>query len=132
MNKKGFTLVELLAVVAILALSVGLIAINYNNLIGKRQDFEDKELAKNVAEAAYAYIDSKKNRNETDSNKKIEPGLCYDLGPLIKSGYLSGDQGLLQQYDYGNVRFSVSKDSDGEKKVKVYKNGVCSGTPLYP
>ena len=126
MNNKGFTLVELLVVIAILALATGLIASNFITLTDKREVFEDDTLAKHIAEAGYAFYDSKKNK--PDGVNRLNFG-CQPIETLIKAGYLSEDQGLLTKYNNAddvnadslqNFYYKTDMES-GQKTTRVYK-----------
>ncbi len=137
MNKKGFTLVELIAVIAILAIATGLIATRFLGLIKDTQKFDDKSVAKGIAEAAYVYIDDKDNTGlpATDSNKvELDDGThskCYSAEILLETGFISKDQGLLQECDTSCINsfmFRVYKTTDQEKKVDVYKGTSCDNS----
>lgn len=129
MMKKGFTLVELIVVIAIVAIAATLIGTQFFGLLGnggKTDDFEDKVIADGIADAAYVYIDSKSNKKD----KKMEAGTCYGAIFLIEEGYISSKQGLLKSYkeeDLEKFAFKVTKE-DGEKKVSVYKNNKNCGS----
>ena len=117
MDKNGFTLIELIVIIAIIALASGFIATRFFSLTGNQQEFEDEVVAKGIAEAAYVFIDSPKNTN-------VEYETCSNAGELLVSGYISSDQGLLNKCDencLNSFYFKVTK-IDGEKKVDVYKN----------
>ena len=120
MNNKGFTLVELIAVIAILAIASALIATRFFSLTGDQNYFEDATFAKALAEAAYIYYGS-----ESESK-------CISSKTLIDNGYISEDQGLLKNYQDNDeiyqfaVWVSINSDTK-EKETKVYKvgSGVC-------
>ena len=129
----GIVVVILLVVVAILAIASGLVATNFITLTGKREVFEDEVLAKHVAEAGYAFFDSKKNK--PDGVTRLNEG-CKSIQILIDNGYLSEDQGLLKKY---NQVDSINENSlknfyyettmvNGQKTTRVYKRTkACSG-----
>ncbi len=124
MNSKGFTLVELIVVIAILAVASGLIATNFFGLIGKKDTFQDEVIAKGIAEAAYVYYDS----NDNLAPYKVEANKgCYNAKILVDNGYIAPDQGLLDKCDAkcvgDNYRFKIIISGDGEKSVNVYRNG---------
>lgn len=119
MKKNGFTLVELLVVVALLALASGFVATRFFNLTGRQDEFEDEVLAKGLAEAAYVYYKHVENEN------------CITTDELLQKGYISEDQGLLTQYGDKLYNYAVEvKIVDGERITKVYKsknNTKCTG-----
>ena len=132
MNNKGLTLVELIVVLAIIALAAGLVATNFFGLIKSGDDFEDKTLAKGIAEAAYVFYDSKDNTDHLTG--------CQPISVLIDKGYISNDQGLLKNYTAAELAtFYYKVDiTNNEKKAKAYRNtgtcrgnSCCSGNPLY-
>ena len=133
MNNKGFTLVELLVVVAILAIASGLIATRFFGIIDSSNEFEDKSIGKTIAEAAYIFYDSKKD-NEGYKNMKADT--CYqafkdsDDNVLLRKGYLSENQGLLTQKSPSELKKFYYKIivSNKKKVAKAYKNtGACTG-----
>jgi prepilin-type N-terminal cleavage/methylation domain-containing protein len=130
MNNKGFTLVELLVVIALLALSVGFIATNFNAINGTSEQIEERSIAKGIAEAAYVLIDNEKD-NKNGANPLIYTGYCYDAkGYLLDIGYIPEDQGLLNKCDQNCMKgyhFIVTK-TNGHKKVYVYHaaKSVCT------
>ncbi|MBQ9833808.1 MAG: prepilin-type N-terminal cleavage/methylation domain-containing protein [Bacilli bacterium] len=129
MNNKGFTLIELIAVIAIVAAVSVLLGTNFLKLTGNVDAYEDKVIAKGIAEAAYIYYGSP---SDTDGQ---DPVSAYDL---IKAGFISSDQGLLKDYGLSDlIRFCAEvKIENYEKKVIVKKstgsgsNETCSGNEI--
>ena len=123
MNNKGFTLVELIAVVAILAIASGLIAVRFFRLTGEEEEFEYEVVAKDIAEAAYVFYDSKDNRENNKPDGTILLKGCVSAEELIKTGYISESQGLLKRYTLNDLRaiYYHAYFKDNEKKVDVYK-----------
>ena len=122
MNKNGFTLVELLVVVAILAVASGLVATRFFNLIDDKDKYEDKVLAKKLAEAAYVYY-KHGDMSATYVKEISDDNYCITAERLINSGYISEDQGLLKQYGNDLNKFAVRVYVEaGEKKTQVFKS----------
>lgn len=110
MNKKGFTLVELLATIAILVLMSVIIGVNITSILRSTEkqnnDFDKKQIEK----AACVYVDS----DELCPNKDCDENVTIDV--LI-------NQGLLDEEVYASIRekkVSVSRD-EGLKKC-TYNN----------
>lgn len=99
MKSKGFTLVELLAVIAILGLAAVFISTNFFHLIGNAKDYEYENIFKYLNEAAYACSSSESNIT-TDE--------------LFKSGCIDQKSGLLKDFN-----FSGNGDNKVEATIKV-------------
>ena len=115
MKSKGFTLVELLAVIAILGLAAVFISTNFFHLIGNAKDYEYENIFKYLNEAAYACISSEG---------------VVDAADLHKNGCIDQKSGLLKDFsfsDNGNnqVKATLSVTiNNGEKKACVSKFSV--------
>lgn len=114
-NKNGFTLIELIAVIGIVAVTAVILGTNFMKLIGNVSNYEDEVIAKGVAEAAFVFFDS------VDNDEKIK---CITADKLIDNGYISSEQGLLKKYKAEDIKeFSAKvEEIEGEKKVTIYKN----------
>ena len=87
MNKKGFTLVEVLTVIAILAVLLLILAPNIFSLMEKNKEKSCNSLIDNIESAAKMYVTNNKyNLGFTCSNSKN-----IDLQTLIDSGDLKPD-----------------------------------------
>ena len=105
MNKKGFTLVELLATIAILVLMSVIIGVNITSILRSTEKNEDNFNKKQIEKAACVYVDS----DELCPNKDCDNSVTIDV--LIKSG-------LLDEETYGDIRtkkINVTR-TDGLKK----------------
>jgi len=116
-NKKGFTLVELLAVIVVLAIIILVAMPNVLSAMDKARRnalvTEASEFAK-IAQAAYS--DGAMNGTLTTSS---EIGYCYSMKYLIANGYMDKKTGT---NDDGSVLLTV--DSSGKVDYKVWlKNG---------
>ena len=109
MNKRGFTLVELLAVIVVLAILVLLAMPRVTSMMEKARvnSFvtEANQIAK-VAQNAY-------NDSMFDDGDSTLPATCFTIDQLIDGGYLDKDK--------GEIRGAVVLDTNATTKdVKVY------------
>lgn len=117
-KRKGFTLIELIVVIGIVAATTVILGTNFVKLIGNVGTYEDEVIAKGVAEAAFVFFDSVDNVSGTS---------CITANMLINNGYISSKQGLLKKYTVAEIEaFSalIYFEDGVEKKIKVYKNNL--------
>lgn len=110
MKSKGFTLVELLAVIAILGLAAVFISTNFFHLIGNAKDYEYENIFKYLNEAAYACSSSEE---------------YITVDKLLGKGCIDQKSGLLKDFNFSddgdnkvNATIMVTI-KDGEKKTCV-------------
>ena len=104
MNKKGFTLTELIAVIVILALLIGL---STTVFVGVKNNVLEKELDNTIS-----YIETK-----AEEYAKSTSIITVTVEELIKQGYLTSDDGI-------SIYNPVTKESMNCHLVNVeYKNG---------
>lgn len=122
MNKKGFTLVELLAVIALLGLIVGICVPSIMNASTnvKKKTLQTK--VDNIEKAAVLY--GQKNRENFNSSCSLCDGItgecfCYDsvitVEKLREEKYIQNDEGT------EDIVNPVSEESLLECKVQIYK-----------
>ena len=114
-DKKGFTLVELLAVIIILALIVSITLYAFTSIIGKSKNTTNKIEAKELIDASMAYYNEYKNTDNykyhTVSDVKYS---CISVQSLIDKGYYKS-----------NVEFSNDNiNTSTVVKIMEQKNGV--------
>ena len=85
MNKKGFTMVELLVVIALIAIMAVLLTINMTGVLSEQRGTSFKTLKGQMESAACAYIDL---RNQYKHNPM---GGTVTLNTLITSGLIDGE-----------------------------------------
>lgn len=86
-NKKGFTLVEIIAVIALIAVIVGIFIVN---LVGKNDPKENnKDTVKQILSAADAYVSA--NRSEIEKLYEGYNFVDITIGDLKSNGLLSED-----------------------------------------
>ena len=93
MNKKGFTLVELLAVIAIMSLIMVLVAPTISNLSKTSNErIRDSKIKAIIAAGEKYGNDYINTYRYCDDSYNLE--LCtVTIGSLIKKGYLEGENG---------------------------------------
>lgn len=89
MKKRGFTLVEMLGVMTLLAVIFALIYPNITNMLEKGKENEIKEYESNIFLATEAYINSDKNLSSQLINEGDEISVNFNV--LLQSGYLSSN-----------------------------------------
>ena len=95
MNKKGFTLVELLATIAILVLMSVIIGVNITSILRSTEKQNDDFDKKQIEKAACVYVDSDElcPAKDCDSNvtikKLIEKGLLDEEVYKDKTGTIT-------------------------------------------
>lgn len=110
MKSKGFTLVELLAVIAILGLAAVFISTNFFHLIGNAKDYEYENIFKYLNEAAYAC-------SSGDGD--------ITTASLLEKGCIDQKSGLLKDFSFSNtgnnqVNATIMVTiANGEKKTCV-------------
>ena len=86
-NKKGFTLVEMIVVLAIIAILIALLAPNVARLIRSSQITSDDAKVKTIASSAQVYATDQIRRGETFNTGAGNP----DWAPIILSSGATGD-----------------------------------------
>lgn len=105
MKNKGFTLVEILAVVAIIAILSASAVLGVNAIINRQRQNLANEAEKHISEAALSYFSTKKNLyveacRDTDKDfTNISPGLVKKIND--------------------NIRSEISSLSDSEKEARI-------------
>ena len=113
-NKKGFTLVEIIVVIALIAVIVGIFIVN---LVGKNDPKENnKDMVKQILSAADAYVSANKSEIE-----KLYEGYNFvdiTIGDLKNNGLLSEDI----------TNKETSEKYKDEEVVRVTINGSTGAT----
>ena len=124
MKSKGFTLVELLAVIAILGLAAVFISTNFFHLIGNAKDYEYENIFKYLNEAAYACSSS-----DITAAKLYEDGCIDQKSGLLKDFNFSDNKvkaTIKVTIEAGEKKTCVSDFSvDGEEIVVRNIKGGC-------
>lgn len=93
LNNKGFTLVELLATIAILAIVMGIATFSITAIIKNSKEKNYQLLITNIKDAAETYYQECKYSNNTGitCSKNNDGSLKTTLGELLTYGYLKGN-----------------------------------------
>lgn len=90
LNNKGFTLVELLAVLVILIAIMSIAIPSISSSLERSKVKQNEARIKNIESAAELYVTDNKNTIYTNLNNQIS---CYiALNTLTTNGYLSSDE----------------------------------------
>ena len=87
MNKKGFTLVELLSSITILGLIATITSINIVKIFDNKKEFQDNTKDSIITTAACVYIELDENKDLKE--KCLSTGCEINTDTLIKSGLLN-------------------------------------------
>ncbi len=124
MNNKGFTLVELLATIVVLALVVSIGAYSITNIIKKTKDENYKLLIEHIRSAAELYYQECKFSN--NSGITCSSDGTVTLGDLVLYGYLKGNStdtndrsSLINPNDEVNISSCKIKVTYSSGKVNV-------------
>lgn len=117
---KGFTLIELIVVIGIVAALAVLIGSNFYKLTGKTKDYENENVYKYLNEATCVFIGSK-DYKESEDKVICGSSNCIKASTLQAKGYIDAQQGLLKNQALGGylIKFKINS---GEKICCVYSN----------
>lgn len=126
-NNKGFSLVELIIVIAIMAILVGVLAPQFAKYLGKSKTATDVQNAQQMASAISAQF----AEDATKSTKELPEAGTYDVSAEEKIQKVIG--GSPQVKEDSSKKFIVTWDDSG--KVEVYVGTSTTDdkkTMLYP
>lgn len=127
MNNRGFTLIELIVTIALLALISTISVSVIGNIRGKHNVNSYYELLKNVESAAKLYVtDNRYNLNSVGIDIKCPNNNTFtiSLQKLVDSGYLTTDNDGIKNFDGSTLTLSENKVTvtyDCTKKNFTYK-----------
>ena len=127
MNNRGFTLIELIVTIALLALISTISVSVIGNIRGKHNVNAYYELLKNVESAAKLYVtDNRYNLKSVGINIKCPNNNTFtiSLQQLVDNGYLTKDNGGIKNFDGNTLTLSENKVTvtyDCTKKNFTYK-----------
>ena len=123
MNKKGFTLAELIAIVAILGAFALIVTISVGPTLKKSKTKLSEIQIQNIKDAAKMYY-LNEGMNEVDSNSKA----CVDVEYLIENDYIDKSQ-VKNPKDDSEILGSVKITYDSKKYKYEYQDNVCIPEP---
>jgi len=126
MNRKGFTLVELLGVIIILSLLMLIVLPRITNSTRNSSAKTDKVTEQLIFDAAALYL----NDNEGDYNKIEGSVYCIDLNDLVNSDYLKSPLKMSYDGDIVNTKIVEASYNNGYS-YKLKDTSNCSGKGLY-
>lgn len=127
MNNRGFTLIELIVTIALLALISTISVSVIGNIRGKHNVNAYYELLKNVESAAKLYItDNRYNLKSVGIDIKCPNNNTFtiSLQKLVDNGYLTTDNNGIKNFDGNTLNLSENKVTvtyDCTKKNFTYK-----------
>lgn len=127
MNNRGFTLIELIVTIALLALISTISVSVIGNIRGKHNVNAYYELLKNVESAAKLYVtDNRYNLKSVGIDIKCPNNNTFtiSLQKLVDSGYLTTDNNKIKNFDGSTLTLSENKVTvtyDCTKKNFTYK-----------
>lgn len=135
-NNKGFSLVELIIVIAIMAILVGVLAPQFAKYLGKSKTATDVQNAQQMASAISAQWAEDQTQTDSTKTKLPDPG-TYDVStagtansaeekiqkviggnPQVKAD--SGKKFLVKWADDGKVEVYVGTSKDDANKKMLY------------
>ena len=120
MNKKGFTLVELIAVVAVLGMIVGFAVFSVTSLVKRAQDNTKKETIENLKDAAIMYcMDNHFKRNVTTP-------CVHTVEELVNSGDFENKDNICKAKGKVTVTIKTINSTTNKKDYEAsVENGIC-------
>lgn len=91
MNKKGFTMIELLVVISLIAIMAILMTINMTGIFSEQKGMSFNTIKSQIESAACAYIDEQANTTLRKQYKDNPSGGTVKLQVLIAEGLIDGE-----------------------------------------
>lgn len=124
--KKGFTLIEIILVIAIIGAASVLIGSNFFGLIGSADEYEKENLYKYLNEAACVYVDSKDSGLKDNSCYGSDYGCDISSEDLYGAGYIDENAGLLKNYSQDEIKsYTIKVTWDDSEKNCCVVEGDC-------
>ncbi len=118
MNKKGFTLVELIAVVTILAITIIIVTVKIDHNIKDANKFVSEQAINAIESASLLYVENDSREIPTLSSIKVA---TVTVGTLINKGYLSEKE----IKDVRNTDKVLIAEINGNIKTKYIQTDKC-------
>ncbi len=133
MNRKGFTLVELLATIVLLALVVGISSYAITNIIKSSKEKNYNLLISNVKDASELYYEECRyadgNNSGITCTVNADGSYQVTLGNLVSYGYLKGNGTIKSSTNEQNIgKYTILNPKDNKSiascKIKItYTSG---------
>ena len=128
MNKKGFTIVELITVMALLTIIILIAYPNFSSLSEKAKDKYDYTTEILLRNAAKIYVNN--NTDEINSALETQEKVCIPIGKLMAYEYLASDISDLKGNKLkSNSCVNVSKKIEDEKTSYIYETSTDDTVP---
>ena len=133
-NKKGFTLVELIVVIAIMAVLAGVVAGVTVSQLNKQTDKTGQSQANTIAQFLSQCALTGEDEEKITTDSEGTGGAItttFDeeaLSELIDKQYSSASITVGADGGRGTVKVSIVESGDNEGKIEVYYQGKQSGT----
>lgn len=101
MNRKGFTLIELIATIALLAIIAVISFVSINKVIQKNKIENCKSLVSSIVTAATEYASDSRYNDEFVNNRIADYKLDIYASELLENEYLKGE--IIDPYDKRNI-----------------------------
>ena len=115
MNKRGITLIELIAVLALMALILGLIFPNVNRIINNSKNSTGNVQNQSIIEAAKQYL---MDHIDEDINFDTNQSVDVTLKTLVENGYLTNnpkDSKTGKKYNQFTSKVTITKENNTYK-----------------
>ena len=119
MNKKGFTLIELIAAISIMVIISIIVTVNITRMASNNIEKRQAEFERQLQDAACVYIDLASNREYKALN--CSSGCSVSSGSLIDEGLISADliNPETDEKVARNISISISWDNEGVKTCTI-------------
>lgn len=117
-NEKGFTLVELIAVITLMAI-IGLMAFaNLTNMMKEGEEREIESFETSVKNAAQIYVET---NQDSDAFKGLQINNSFQISAslLVSYEYLDSTINNPTGYDFDNIIIKITKEEDESISYQV-------------
>ena len=130
MNNKGFTLVELIVVIVLIALVGTVVVINIVGMQSDEDSMTESRFEQRIASAGCTYIDMLSRVSEREAWKSDGAEHSVSLGALIDEGIVDGEaidpktnKKLSEERSLLSVKIKWVNDGGYKKKICTFARG---------